>query len=82
LLTAQKDTPAPAAPLSSQQNRGFLRREDYYTINEVATKKREKPAFLLGEIANPPRVVHRCRTPQNLTPNGSRGRSVAEDQSY
>jgi hypothetical protein len=28
----------------------FLRREDYYTRNEVATKKREKPAFLLGEI--------------------------------
>jgi len=48
--TAQKDTPAPAAPMSSQQNRGFLRREDYYTRNEVATKKREKPAFLLGEI--------------------------------
>jgi hypothetical protein len=50
LATAQKDTPAPAAPWSSQQNRGFLRREDYYTSNQVATKKREKRAFLLGEI--------------------------------
>jgi len=50
--TTQKDTPASAAPKSSQQNRGFLRREDYYTRNEVATKKREKPAFLLGETAS------------------------------
>jgi hypothetical protein len=53
-VTAQKDTPAPAAPLSSQQNRGFLRREDYYTSYQVATKKRTKPAFLLGEIEYPP----------------------------
>jgi hypothetical protein len=50
LVTAQKDTPAPAAPWSSQQNRGFLRREDYYTSTQVATKKREKRAILLGEI--------------------------------
>ena len=35
---------------SSQQNRGFLRREDYYTRSELATKKVRKPRFLLGEI--------------------------------
>jgi hypothetical protein len=52
-VTAQKDTPAPAAPLSSQQNRGFLRREDYYTSYQLATKKRTKPAFLLGENESP-----------------------------
>jgi len=34
----------------SEQNRGFLRREDYYTRIQVATKKRKKPAILLGEI--------------------------------
>jgi hypothetical protein len=48
----QKDTPALAAPRSSQLNRGFLRREDYYTAGQLATKKCEKPAFLLGEITS------------------------------
>jgi hypothetical protein len=49
-LLAQKDAPALAAPRSSQQNRGFLRREDYYTQSQVATKKMRKTAFLLGEF--------------------------------
>jgi len=38
----------------SEQNRGFLRREDYYTRIQVATKKRKKPAILLGEINTRP----------------------------
>jgi len=46
-LPGQKDTPAPAAPSSGQQNRGYCATGDYYTRKEVATKKQRKPAFLL-----------------------------------
>lgn len=49
-LSLKKDAPALAAPRSSQQNRGFLRREDYYTEPEVATKKARKTRFFIGEM--------------------------------
>jgi len=68
----QKDTPALAAPRSSQQNRGFLRREDYYTRGKLATKKCEKQAFLLVEI-NIPKSMHDVTASQfarSLMPHG------------
>jgi len=41
------------APLTEPAQTGdLLRREDYYTAQEVATEKCEKPAFLLCEITS------------------------------
>jgi hypothetical protein len=48
-VSAQKDTPA-RRPTVEPARQGISRREDYYTSYEVATKKRTKPAILLGEI--------------------------------
>jgi hypothetical protein len=52
-LTQSKRCPCFGRPIYlGQQNRGFLRREDYYTRTQLATEKRQKYAFLLGEIAH------------------------------
>jgi hypothetical protein len=58
---AQNETPALAAPFEPAKQGVFLRREDYYTKPQVATKNREKTAFLLGKS----RIVD-CRTPTTV----------------
>jgi hypothetical protein len=64
----------------SQQNRGFLRREDYYTSTQVATKKQTKTAILLGEIESPPQTDSHAAS--DLYPAGRRTHDVLAQETW